>query len=494
LNIATRLRVDVGDKVMIGGFIITGNTPKAVVLRGLGPSLVNSGLPAALLLSDPLIELHGSGGLITSNDNWQDSPQKDQIKGTAFQPSDDRESVILTTLPPAAYTVVLKGAHGETGIGVVEVYDNNSAVDSQLANISTRGFVQTGDNVIIGGFTLGGPNNPTNIAVRALGPSLSAFCLSNLLADPTLELHNANGTIMISNDDWQDDPASAAQLTAHGLGLPNPKEAGLFVTLAPPTQFTSIVRGKNGGTGTALIEIYDVGTGPFELYNLGLGMDMPAPPCSNPTPTATATPTVAPSATATPTATATVTPTSQSCTEDFDGVTPPALPAGWVATNAAGPEPSWITSSALSDTPPNDVVVKAPSEISDKRLDSPAIAISSASAQLRFRSNFSLQQSFDGGVLEVSINGSGFTDILATGGSFVTGGYTDMISAGAASPIAGRMAWSGNSGGYIDSVVNLGPNVIGQTIKLRFRLGTDQATGGGGWRIDTISIPGATCP
>jgi hypothetical protein len=251
--------VDTGDKVMIGGFIITGNVPKPVVLRGMGPSLANAGIAASRVLNDPVLELHGSSGaLITSNDNWKDSPQKDQIQGTVFQPTDDRESVILATLPPAAYTVILKGAGDTTGIGLVEVYDNNAAVDSELANISTRGFVLTGDSVMIGGFTLGGNNNPTNIAVRALGPSLTRFGLSNVLADPTLALHNANGTVMVSNDDWQSDPVSAAQLTANGLALPDPKESGIFTSLAPPGQFTAIVTGKDGGIGIALVEIYNV--------------------------------------------------------------------------------------------------------------------------------------------------------------------------------------------------------------------------------------------
>jgi hypothetical protein len=131
-------------------------------------------------------------------------------------------------------------------------------VDSALANISTRGFVKTGDEVMIGGFVLGGNNNPTRIAVRALGPSLSNFGLVNVLADPTLELHNANGTIMISNDDWLSDPVSAAQLTANGLALPDPKESGIFTALAPPGQFTAIVAGKNGGIGIALVEIYNL--------------------------------------------------------------------------------------------------------------------------------------------------------------------------------------------------------------------------------------------
>jgi hypothetical protein len=144
-----------------------------------------------------------------------------------------------------------------TGIGLIEVYDNNPAVDSDLANISTRGFVQVADNVMIGGFTLGGNNRSSRTAVRAVGPSLTNFGLSNVLADPTLELHNANGTIMVSNDDWQSDPASAAQLTANGLALSNPKESGIFASLAPG-QFTAIVAGKNGGIGIALVEIYNL--------------------------------------------------------------------------------------------------------------------------------------------------------------------------------------------------------------------------------------------
>jgi uncharacterized repeat protein (TIGR01451 family) len=260
LNISTRLRVQTGDNVGIGGFIIRGNASKPVVLRGLGPSLVSFGVPAASVLNDPFLELHGpNGALIASNDNWKDSPQAAQIQGTIFQPKDDRESVILATLPPAIYTVVLKGVGQTTsGIGTIEVYDNNQAVDSDLANISTRGFVQTGDNVMIGGFTLGGNNNATRIAVRALGPSLTNSGLSNVLADPTLELHNANGTIMVSNDDWQSDPTSAAQLTANGLALPNPKESGIFTSLAPPGQFTAVVAGKNGGIGIGLVEIYNL--------------------------------------------------------------------------------------------------------------------------------------------------------------------------------------------------------------------------------------------
>jgi hypothetical protein len=258
LNISTRLRVDTGDNVMIGGFIITGNVPKPVVLRGMGPSLANAGVPAASVLNDPVLELHGSNGsLITSNDNWKDSPQRSQIEGTAFQPTDDREAVIVATLPPAAYTVILRGVNQTTGVGLIEVYDNNQAVDSELANTSTRGFVLTGSDVMIGGFTLGGNNNPSRVAVRGLGPSLSQFGISNVLADPTLELHDANGAVMISNDNWTDDPGMATELIANGLTPQDTHESGIFVSL-PPGQFTIILAGKNGGVGIGLVEIYNL--------------------------------------------------------------------------------------------------------------------------------------------------------------------------------------------------------------------------------------------
>jgi hypothetical protein len=240
---------------MIGGFIITGNVPKAVVLRGLGPSLSRFGLTP--LLQDPVLDLRGSSGnLIFRNDNWRDT-QRSLIEGTPYQPTDDRESVIVTTLPPTAYTAILTGKNGTTGIGAVEIYDNNQSVDSQLANMSTRGFVQTGNNVMIGGFTLGVNDNPTRIAVRGLGPSLTQSGLSNVLADPTLELRDANGALLVANDDWESDPVSAAQLTANGLALPNPKEAGVF-TLLPAGQFTAILAGKDGGIGIGLVEIYNL--------------------------------------------------------------------------------------------------------------------------------------------------------------------------------------------------------------------------------------------
>ena len=241
---------------MIAGFIISGNSNKAVALRGIGPSL--SAFNLTDLLPNPVLELHGhDNSLITMNDDWKDT-QRSLIEGTIYQPSDDRESVILITLAPADYTAILSGKNNTTGVGLIEVYDNNSAADSQLANISTRGLVQGGSNVMIGGFILGGGGQTTTrVAIRGIGPSLSQFGLTNLLADPTLELHNANGTTLIANDDWTDDLVSAAQLTANGLALKNSKESGIFTSL-PAGQFTAILAGKDGGTGIGLVEIYNL--------------------------------------------------------------------------------------------------------------------------------------------------------------------------------------------------------------------------------------------
>jgi hypothetical protein len=259
VNISTRSGVATGDGVTIGGFIVTGNADKPVVLRGIGPSLAGAGVPPNEVLADPVVELHGPGGaLLTQNDNWRDDPLTQHvIEGSVFQPTDNRESVILATLPPGAYTAINTGRNQTSGIGLVEVYDSYQAADAELANISTRGLVQTANNVMIGGFVLG--RNPGNVqvAVRGIGPSLSQFGLANVLQDPTLELHDGNGTIMISNDNWQDDPVSAAQLAAHGLALQQPNESGLFLEL-PPGAFTVILAGKNGGAGIGLVEIYNL--------------------------------------------------------------------------------------------------------------------------------------------------------------------------------------------------------------------------------------------
>jgi hypothetical protein len=240
---------------MIGGFIITGAAPKKVVIRGIGPSLGAFGLGD--VLADPVLELHGPGGLLTANDDWKNG-QRSQIEGTPFQPNDDRESVIMATLPPAAYTAVLSGQNQTSGVALVELYDDDGhASDSALANISTRGFVRTGENVMIGGFILGSASGNMNVVIRGLGPSLSQAGLTNVLADPTIELHDGNGSLLIANDNWMDDPVSAAQLTARGLAPQNSTESAIFTSLLPGA-YTAILAGRNGGTGIGLVEIYSL--------------------------------------------------------------------------------------------------------------------------------------------------------------------------------------------------------------------------------------------
>lgn len=256
-NISTRLRVETGDNVPIGGFIVIGSSPKKIVLRGIGPSLTGFGISDAL--GDPTLELHdATGALLLQNDNWQDDPsQASQLNALSLAPRDPKESAMIASLQPAAaYTAILTGKNSDTGIGLIEIYDVDPGASSQLANISTRGFVQTGTKVMIGGFILGGGNG-ASVAVRGIGPSLSQAGLSNQLNDPVLELHDSNGALLVSNDNWGDDSNSAAQLSTHGLALQNPLESGIFTSL-PAGAFTAILAGKDGGTGIGLVEVYNV--------------------------------------------------------------------------------------------------------------------------------------------------------------------------------------------------------------------------------------------
>jgi hypothetical protein len=247
---------------MISGFIIQGNAAKPVVMRGLGPSLVNSGVPASLVLNDPVLELHGSNGsLITKNDNWKDSPQRSQIEGTIFQPTDDREAAILANLPPGNYTAILSGFGQTAGIGLVEIYDNNQALDSDLANSSGRGFVDTGDNVIIAGFIIGpATNDSAQVLVRAIGPSLSGSGIQAVLQDPLLELHDLNGATIATNDNWKvADTGGSQQTQIEATTIPptDDRESALVRILAPGN-YTAIVRGKNATTGIGLVEVYNL--------------------------------------------------------------------------------------------------------------------------------------------------------------------------------------------------------------------------------------------
>jgi len=252
------LRVEAGNNVLIGGFIVTGSAPKNVAVRGIGPSLAAFGING--VLADPVLELRAANGaLIAGNDNWQDDhAQAAQFSAMGLALQDPSESGIVATLEPgASYTAILAGKNGGTGVGLVEVYDTNQMAGSQLANISTRGFVQTGNNVMIGGFILGGNTQNTGVVVRGIGPSLGQFGLSPVLTDPTLELYDGNGVLLVSSDDWQEDPVQAAQLSARGLAPSDSKESGIFASL-PPGAFTAILAGKNSGTGIGLVEIYNV--------------------------------------------------------------------------------------------------------------------------------------------------------------------------------------------------------------------------------------------
>lgn len=250
LNLSTRLRVQTGDKVLIGGFIVTGNTSKKVILRAIGPSLGPFGIADAL--ANPVLELHAAdGSLITSNDDWK-STQQTEIEATGLAPQNDLESAIVATLAPAAYTAIVSGQNA-SGVVLVEVYDLDTAADAELANLSTRGFVETGDNIMIGGFILGNGTGVSDVVIRALGPSLTPFGVADALADPTLEIRDANGALLATNDNWKDTQQS--EIAATGLAPPDDLESAILRTFAPGA-YTALVAGQNGNTGVALVELY----------------------------------------------------------------------------------------------------------------------------------------------------------------------------------------------------------------------------------------------
>jgi subtilisin-like proprotein convertase family protein len=258
-NLSTRMRVQPGDNVGIGGFIITGTAPKHVLLRAIGPSLAQSGVPD--VLADPVLELHGPGAFATiTSDNWRDDPvQEAAIIATGIPPSNNLESAIDATLNPGAYTAIVRGKNNTSGVALVEIYDLSPAVVGKLANISTRAFVSTGNNVVIAGFTLGGNTGGDKVIVRGLGPSLTAMGVTNVLADPMLELRDSNAALLMSADNWQENPAQAAELMAAGLAPANQLESGVVATLSPGL-YTALLSGKNNGAGIGLVEVYDRGS------------------------------------------------------------------------------------------------------------------------------------------------------------------------------------------------------------------------------------------
>src|SRR4051794_36500044 len=252
VNLSTRMVVQTGDNVLIGGFIVYGSGQKKIAVRAMGPSL-----PVAGKLSDPLLELHdGTGATVASNDNWRSS-QEAQIIAAGLAPASDAESALIATINPGAYTVVVKGAGSATGVGLMEIYDlDPDGSPARLANISTRGNVLTGDNVMIGGFIVRGDVNK-RMLMRARGPSLflNGVPITGRLMDPSMELRDANGTLIKANDNWRTD--QQAEIAASSIAPTDDHEPAVVSTLAPGN-YTTIVRGVNNTTGIALVEMYDL--------------------------------------------------------------------------------------------------------------------------------------------------------------------------------------------------------------------------------------------
>jgi CSLREA domain-containing protein len=253
LNVSTRLRVHTGENVLIGGFIITGTAPADVLLRAIGPSLGDFGVQD--FLANPTLELHYSDGTVVTNDDWRDT-QEAEIIATGIPPDDDLESAILATLDPGAYTAIVSGVNGGIGVGLVEAYDLSATDDERFANVSTRGLVETGDDVMIGGVIVGSNTGTmARVVVRAIGPSLTDLGVTGALQDPRLELFDSNGVMIQADDNWKD--SQQAEIEATGLAPSDDRESALVRDLAPGA-YTAIVRGVDDTTGVGLVEAYDI--------------------------------------------------------------------------------------------------------------------------------------------------------------------------------------------------------------------------------------------
>jgi photosystem II stability/assembly factor-like uncharacterized protein len=252
LNISTRLRVLTGENVEIAGFIVTGTDAKKVLVRGLGPSL-----PTSQNLPDPTLALHDATKTLQTNDDWKDTQQA-AIQATTVPPPRDAESALIATVPAGTskYTAILAGKGSATGIGLVEVYDLAQSANSQLANISTRGFVDSGDNVMIGGVILGPDGSgASRVLLRGIGPSLGGSGVANALADPVLTLKNGNGVTVATNDNWK--ATQQREIEATKAAPSKDAESAILQTLGPG-KYTAILSGKNNGTGVALVEAYNL--------------------------------------------------------------------------------------------------------------------------------------------------------------------------------------------------------------------------------------------
>ncbi len=253
-NLSTRGTVSTGDNVLINGFIVAGSDPKTVVLRALGPSLSAFGVSG--VLADPVLSVYNSSGtLIATNDNWQTDTGATFIEQNGLAPSDPAESASLQTdLAPGAYTMVVRGNNSTQGVSLAEAYEIFSpGLSSLLSNVSGRGFVGTDDNVLISGFIVGDVGSAT-VIVRALGPSLGSFGVSQPLSNPVLTIYDSKGNVIAGNDNWQDDN-NAALVQQNGLAPPDALDSAIVLYL-PAGTYTAIVSGVNGATGNALLEVY----------------------------------------------------------------------------------------------------------------------------------------------------------------------------------------------------------------------------------------------
>ena len=260
LNISTRAEVRTESDVLIGGFIVQGGSSKRLLVRAIGPSLAADGVSDPL--DDPFLELRDKNGvLIADNNNWGDAPNRQEIVDTGVAPQAAAESAILTTVPSSSsqftsYTAIVRPKDDKTGVGLVEVYDLDSGPGSTLANISTRGRVGVNDDVMIGGFILGG-SEEKEVLLRAIGPSLANSGVANTLSNPTLELRNSEGTLLASNDNWEQHPTSD-RIEAMNLDPAHPLESALIHRVAPAA-YTAIIRGTGDTpTGVALVEVYQL--------------------------------------------------------------------------------------------------------------------------------------------------------------------------------------------------------------------------------------------
>jgi hypothetical protein len=256
-NISARVSVQTGDRISIAGFVVQGDSSEAkpVAIRGLGPSLQTGGLPLSGRLADPVLELHDAGGgVIALNDNWRGS-QAAEIQSRGLAPGNEQEAVIIASVRAGNYTAVLRGASGGTGLGLIEVYDLDQRGDSRLVNLSARAFVGTGDDVLIGGII--GRGSGKRLLWRALGPELAAHGVIGQLADPFLEVHDANGAILSSNDNWRE-ASNSLDIDATGLAPLDDRESAILIPF-PPGTYTAVLRSAGSqDSGVALLEAYEV--------------------------------------------------------------------------------------------------------------------------------------------------------------------------------------------------------------------------------------------